>query len=218
MQRRAHRRRSGGGLRLEERGISAGGAPAGTEGRRSRSTVRNHGAAPANEVVVNDEPPPPLTYVHGTTTLNGKAASRRRAGTARSPRDSRVPASTSERSLPGQTVELTYLARAEPRRRDVARSELAGHDLQPRERGAHPGERPAGSSRSSELRARIARIPGVAAADGLSFVDLPPGLAAGRWRDRQARRAGLRASIGAIKSTTRRSGSPPGRSGPGRPC
>ena len=30
-------------------------------GRRSTLTVSNDGAAPANEVVVNDEPPPPLT-------------------------------------------------------------------------------------------------------------------------------------------------------------
>ena len=36
-------------------------------------TVANEGAEPANEVVVNDEPPPPLSYVHGTTTLDGNA-------------------------------------------------------------------------------------------------------------------------------------------------
>src|SRR4051794_40019833 len=35
-------------------------------------TVVNRGAVPANEVVVNDEPLPPLTYVGGSTRLNGR--------------------------------------------------------------------------------------------------------------------------------------------------
>src|SRR3954463_5674246 len=38
-------------------------------GKRVRLTVVNQGAVPANEVVVNDEPPPPLTYVNGSTRL-----------------------------------------------------------------------------------------------------------------------------------------------------
>ena len=56
----------GGGLRLEQRISPAGGL------RRGRPatitlTVRNPGAVPANEVVVNDEPPAPLRYEPGTT-------------------------------------------------------------------------------------------------------------------------------------------------------
>ena len=34
-------------------------------------TVANDGPNPAHEVVVNDEPPPPLSYVQGTTTVDG---------------------------------------------------------------------------------------------------------------------------------------------------
>ena len=66
-----------------------------------------------------------------------------------------------------------------------------------------------------QLQARIARIPGVAAADGLSFVDLPPGSLRAGGVDRQATRCGSSASIGATRSTIRRSESPPGRSGAG---
>src|SRR6266576_2954772 len=60
----------GGGLRLEER---VGGPSALHPGQRATMTltVRNDGAAPAHQVVVNDEPPVPLTYVRGTTTLKG---------------------------------------------------------------------------------------------------------------------------------------------------
>src|SRR6195952_5620077 len=53
----------GGGLRLEEQ-YRAG---------RFVLTVKNQGSAPANEVVVADQPPSPLTYSHGSTTLNGRA-------------------------------------------------------------------------------------------------------------------------------------------------
>ncbi len=35
-------------------------------------TVTNEDGEPANEVVINDEPPSPLSYVHGTATLNGE--------------------------------------------------------------------------------------------------------------------------------------------------
>src|ERR1044071_9418164 len=35
-------------------------------------TVSNRDRVGANEVVVNDEPPPPLTYVHGSTRRDGR--------------------------------------------------------------------------------------------------------------------------------------------------
>src|SRR4051812_20096659 len=61
----------GGGLGLEER---VAGPSALRRGQRATVTltVRNDGAAPAHQVVVNDAPPVPLSYVRGTTTLNGK--------------------------------------------------------------------------------------------------------------------------------------------------
>ena len=61
----------GGGLRLTER-LSAP-TPLGPGERATITlTVINDGAAPANEVVVNDEPPPPLAYVDGSTEVDGR--------------------------------------------------------------------------------------------------------------------------------------------------
>src|SRR4051794_29046084 len=60
----------GGGLRLQER-LNDRSLKA-DQATRVTLTVTNSSPVRANEVVVNDEPPPPLTYVRGTTTLNGR--------------------------------------------------------------------------------------------------------------------------------------------------
>ena len=46
------------------------GAPAAGQDVHITLTVVNDGTDPANDVVVNDEPAPPLAYVGGTTTLD----------------------------------------------------------------------------------------------------------------------------------------------------
>ena len=85
----------------------------------------NSGTEPANEVVVNDEPPPPLAYVHGTTTRDGQpipdpgGSNPLAQGVARTGLNiGTVPAGTS--------VTLSYLARANRGIRDVAALPLAG--------------------------------------------------------------------------------------------
>ncbi|MGH2945114.1 MAG: FtsX-like permease family protein [Solirubrobacteraceae bacterium] len=168
----------GEGLRLEQRLSTTGPLRAG-ERARMRLTVRNLGAAPANEVVINDKLVAPLEYVPGTATLrrrpipdvdgqspfaHGPALIGHNIGTV----------------APGATVELSYLVRA--RRRVPAAEELSlrgtistREDLVPDRANRPP------LMELRELRDRIAAIPGVAAADELASADLPPGsLRAGR--------------------------------------
>src|SRR4029453_11327265 len=134
--------------------------------------VVNDGAEPANEVVVNDEAPPPLAYVHGTTTLDGQpipdaaGSSPLAQGVARTGLNiGSVPA--------GATVTLTYGARANRTVRRVAALPAQGtissrEDVIPQRANALP---PLGVD---EVRPRVAAAPGVGAADRLSFVDLGP--------------------------------------------
>jgi putative ABC transport system permease protein len=161
----------GGDLRFTER---VSGPDALRPGQTAKITlsVTNGRADPANEVVVNDEPPPPLTYVRGTTTLNGKPLRDvgRRSPLAQGLARSGLNIGTVR---PGTTVRLAYAARA---RRAVAavgalrvRGRISSReDVVPRPSNAPP------PLTLDQLRARVARIPGVAAADNLAFVDLPP--------------------------------------------
>lgn len=135
--------------------------------------VRNEGAQPANEVVVNDEPPPPLSYIAGTAKLDGKPLAEKGGrsplaqGLARTGLNiGTVPA--------GATVGFTYLARAAQPVADVTALPLQGtissrENVVPTRANAPP------PLTLEQLRAKLAAVPGVAAADGLSFVDLPPG-------------------------------------------
>jgi len=133
-------------------------------------TVRNHGGVPGHDVVVVDQPPAPLAYVHGTTTKNGRRVADRGGdplsqGLAGTGLDiGTVP--------PGATVRVAYRARARRPVADVARLRLGGkistrEDLVPADANAAP------QLTLAQLTARLERIPGVAAADGLAFVDLP---------------------------------------------
>ncbi|MEA2242219.1 MAG: putative transport system permease protein [Solirubrobacteraceae bacterium] len=162
----------GGGLALEERLAPAGGLRRGRVARVTL-TVRNPGPVAANEVVVNDEPPPPLAYEHGTTRVGGRllhdpaGQSPLAQGLARTGLNIGTVA-------PGSTVRLTYRARATAPVADTARLPPAGtissrENVVPVQAGA-----PAATT-AAALRARIARIPAVAAADTLSFADLPAG-------------------------------------------
>jgi putative ABC transport system permease protein len=161
----------GGSLRLEER-VSAPGRL--QPGQRATITlaVRNESAAPAHDVVVNDEPPPPLTYVHGTTTLDGKALADKGGHSPLAQGLARTGLNIG--TIPPRTrVELTYLARAG---RAVSGGTLPLRGTISSRENVVPTKANAPTELTlDELQARIARIPGVAAADGLSFVDLPPG-------------------------------------------
>ncbi|HEX6787296.1 MAG TPA: FtsX-like permease family protein, partial [Acidimicrobiales bacterium] len=150
-------------------------------------TVANDGSNPAHEVVVNDEPPPPLSYVQGTTTVDGvpqpdvAGQSPLAQGLARSG----LNIGTVE---PGRTVTFTYQAIANQPVADLAALTPKGRlssreDVVPLPANAPP---PVGLD---DLAAEAGRIPGVTAADGLTFVDLPPGSlrAGGRTVDRPVR-------------------------------
>lgn len=161
----------GRGLELTERLSPSGRLPAGASVRVTL-TVANRSGVPGHEVVVEDRPAAPLTYVPGTTTLNGRAVhavgggiplSQGLAGTGLN--IGMVP--------PGRTIRLAYRARA-PRSLDT-------RDLVPQARiSSREDVTPAPANAPSQLpldrlAARVARIPGVVAADGLGFVDLPAG-------------------------------------------
>jgi putative ABC transport system permease protein len=160
----------GGGLRLDE-GASPAGALKPGQRVTITLTVSNQSAAPAHEVVVNDEPPPPLTYVHGTTTLNGNRLGDKggRSPLAQGLARTGLNVGTIP---PRTTVELTYLARTD--RAVIGPPRLAG-TISSRENVVPIQANGPTELTLEQLQARIASIPGVAAADGLSFVDLPPG-------------------------------------------
>jgi putative ABC transport system permease protein len=162
---------SGGGLELSERLSPTGRVAA---GRRVKFTltVANKGGAPGNEVVVNDAPRAPFAYLQGTTTLNGR----------RLPdQGGEIPLSQGAAMTglnigtvgPRRTVTLTYLARASGPV-DTRSIRLLGRvssreNLVPTPANASP------QPSIERLAAMVRRIPGVAAADSLMFVDLPPG-------------------------------------------
>jgi len=162
----------GGRLRLEEQ-LSAPSALGRGQKVQVTLTVMNEGSEPANEVVVNDEPPPPLTYVPGTTALDGGVLhdvggqSPLAQGLARSG----LNIGTVQ---PGTTVTLTYVARAGRAVSVVGALRLQG-TISSREEVVPARANAPRPLTLEQLQARIERIPGVASADGLAFVDLPPG-------------------------------------------
>jgi putative ABC transport system permease protein len=135
-------------------------------------TVTNGRSEPANEVVVNDEPPPELAYVRQTTRLNGRPL--RDAG-GRSPLAQGLARSGLNLGTvqPGQTVRLSYEARARRAIASLKAVELQGRissreDVVPERANAPP------PVTLEQLAARVSRIPGVEAADRLAFADLVP--------------------------------------------
>jgi putative ABC transport system permease protein len=166
----------GGGLRLTEQ-LSAQTLGPGQEATLTL-TVTNEGAAPTNEVVVSDVPPPPLTYVHGTTTVGGAP----------------IPDVGGESPLshglagfgvnigrlkPGAAVSISFVVHAEQALDDVASLGFKGTVSSREQVVPTPANAPPVLT-LEELQHRVAAIPGVAAADGLGFVDLPPGSLAAR--------------------------------------
>src|SRR4051794_7304149 len=159
----------GGGLRLEER-LDARSLRA-DETTRVTLTVTNTSAAPANEVVVKDEPPPPLAYERGTTTVDGRPLPdvRRQSPLAQGVAHTGYNVGT---LAPGEKLRISYVARAGGSVPSTATLRLTGkvssrEEVVPIDANAPPPVGP------EQLTKKIAAIPGVTAADGLSFVDLP---------------------------------------------
>ncbi len=162
----------GGGLRFTEH-VSPGGSLRPGQTVTITLTVSNRGLQPANEVVINDQPPSPLLYVPASTTLDGKPVHDKGGGSplaqglARSGLNiGTVPAKTA--------VRLRYAARTHRPIRSVAGLKLRG-TISTRENVVPTPANAPQQLNLSRLTARVGRIPGVGAADGLSFVDLPPG-------------------------------------------
>jgi putative ABC transport system permease protein len=156
-------------LRFRERLSAASTLRAGQRARVTL-TVVNRGAVPANEVVVDDEPPPPLTYLSGTTRLNGRRVPDKGGQSPLAQGLARTGLNVGT-VRPGATFTLSYLARAE---RAVAAVRLQGK-ISSRENVVPVRANAPRPPAPEELRRRVATIPGVAAADVLGFVDLPPG-------------------------------------------
>lgn len=162
----------GGSVRLSQRLAGQGPLRRG-ERRRVDLVVHNTGATAAGEVTVKTRLPPGLTYVRGSARRGGKS----------------IPDVTGESPFShgaghighnlgaapaGATVRLGYEIRtrqAVPRPGDLAlRASVAWRE--------HPVPAPANLPALVDfatLRDRVAAIPGVAAANRLAFVSLPPG-------------------------------------------
>lgn len=136
-------------------------------------TVANHGEQPANEVVVKDVPPEPLVYVPDSTIIDGEATDDVDGQSPLAHGPGRIGLNIGTVTA-GQAVTITYVAR-------VAEAVGAGDVLSLR--GTVSTREavvpiPANAPEPVELvdlASAIAEIPGVAAADALSFVDLPGG-------------------------------------------
>jgi putative ABC transport system permease protein len=131
-------------------------------------TATNTGSRPVTAVVIKDEPPPPLTYLPGTTTVDGRPRA--------DPEDQAAPlAGVSIASLaPDASVTVAYQARAPGTVPLTQALALRGSVVSAEEPAPPPinGPRPV---RLEELQAEAARLPGVRSADRLAIVDLPPG-------------------------------------------
>jgi putative ABC transport system permease protein len=136
-------------------------------------TVVNEGADPANEALVRDELPPPFVYVSGSTTRDGHSVPDMDGQNPLSHGLARTGLNLGTLA-PGATTAVTYTARAARAVPVVSALQLhatvsSREDLVPVQANA-PDRLTLG-----QLRARIARVPGVTAADELAFVDLPGG-------------------------------------------
>lgn len=165
----------GGDLRMTERISARGGGRSLRAGQQATVTltVSNPSAVPANEVVVQDEPPAALAYVRGTTLRDG--APLREAG-AGNPLAQGVAASGLNIGTlaPRATVTFTYRVRARRALSDVAAATPHGR-VSTRENVVPVRADAPANLGAQQLSARIARIGAVVAADALSFADLPTG-------------------------------------------
>jgi putative ABC transport system permease protein len=156
-------------------------------GQRGHVTLvlTNNSSHPANEVVIRDEPPPPLTYVPNTMTIDG----------------SRLPDPGGEFPLaqgegnfglnlgtvaPKSNVTLAYDVSADAAVESVP-SLGPSASFSSREIGVPVKANTSEPLSLDELTRQIGQIPGVARAEPLSLVDLDPGsLSAGPKRPAEA--------------------------------
>jgi putative ABC transport system permease protein len=173
-------------LRLTERITPAGPLQPGATAR-VELVLANNSAQPANEVVIRDEPPPPLAYVPGSTTVDG----------ARMPDpggDSPLAQGAAKLGLnlgtvpPRTSITVAYTATAGSSVDAVASLPLQA-TFSSREEVAPVHANAPGPVGLAELTRTIAQVPGVATADQLSFVDLAPG----------SLRSGSRQAAGAVR-------------------
>ena len=159
-------------LRFTERLSHAGPLHPG-QATRVILTVTNDSAVPANEVVVRDVPPAPLAYVRGTATLNGRPLPDPTVGSPLAQGAAQTGLNIGA-IAPRATVQLTYVARVDrfigaPRSLPLHGTISTREQVVPRPANTPP------RATLEQLAARVSRLPGVAAADPLAFVDLPPG-------------------------------------------
>jgi putative ABC transport system permease protein len=176
----------GGGLELTERVAATGPLRAGQR-TTVTLTVRNAGVVPVNEVVVKDEPPSPLRYVRHTARLDGRPIDAA-AGFPLAQGPARIGLNIGT-VAPGRSVRITYVGRAERAIGAAGHLPLRGtissqEQFVPARANA---ERPL---TLDQLAAKVGRVPGVASADRLAFVDVPAG---------SLRGGGRRALRGAIR-------------------
>ena len=161
----------GGGLRLEEHLAPLSRARAGDSLTVSLRVV-NGGADTAHDVVVGDQPPPPLRYIPESTQLGGRPI---RDVARRSPLSQGIAGLGFNIGTipPATAVTITYKVRAERATRPTA-VRLRG-SVSSRESVVPTAANTHRAHTLEQVRAQMERIPGVATADGLSFVDLPAG-------------------------------------------
>ena len=161
-------------LRFEER-VSVRGRLSVRQRVTFTLTVVNNSPTAVHEIVINDEPPPPLTYVPNTTTLNGQpladpaGQSPLAQGLARS--------GLNVGALPaGGSIRLTFAATADRTVESVDALRLRGTVSSRESLAPEPANR-AEPLDVEQIGTRIGRIAGVKHADPLSFVDLASGSA-----------------------------------------
>ncbi len=159
-------------LRLDERVSPSGPLRVGDEATVTL-TITNEGTVAANEVAVSGEPPPPLRHVPGSTGLDPPGSSLPDVegqsplaqGLARTGLNLGTLA-------PRTQVALRYRARAGAEVAETGRLELEGR-ISSREDVVPVRSNAPSTLTAARLQEEIGRIPGVAAADALSYVDLP---------------------------------------------
>ncbi|HWI01795.1 MAG TPA: FtsX-like permease family protein, partial [Propionibacteriaceae bacterium] len=138
-----------------------------------RLELANRNSRPANEVVIRDEPPEPLHYVPGSTVVDGTPIADLGGDSPLAQGEAKLGLNLG--TVPARTtVTVAYEVQADAAVDSVSALGL-GATFSSRE-SATPT--PANASEPLSLAAltdRIARVPGVAHADQLSFVDLAPG-------------------------------------------
>ncbi|HUY74787.1 MAG TPA: FtsX-like permease family protein [Candidatus Dormibacteraeota bacterium] len=141
-------------------------------------TLVNTGNQPATALLFKDAPPTPLTYMPGSTTLNGKPVS----DVARvNPDDGTVSVASpligglkAGDLAPRGTSTVTYQARASAAVASLPALALQG-SVSSREELAPVAANSAAALNLSDLASQIALLPGVSGVDPLGSLDLAPG-------------------------------------------